>query len=225
MSDIVDWEEDDLDLDLDDDAREVSAADLEADGLVDLDDPSTRFAIFMPAVQSLTNALGGYEDVPVSAAVDGQEATGSREMETVYRPGDSVLAVLKDLKKLWRKDDVDDERTVGRCMAKAGLMKELIALLLEVTDRGEWGRKVALLACECFLGFFLFDGSRSVLDHHVYKFEIDTLSIGAESESLLALGQNSWAVCHYSARLSSNEVALSRDLSGSNPPLLKPRIH
>ena len=101
------------------------------------DHPLDRFEIFMPAVQSLVNALGGYEEVETSPS----------EYETIYRPGDSVLAVLKDLKKLWRKDDTDDERTVARCMARAGLMKELIALLTECTDRGEWGKKVALVAC------------------------------------------------------------------------------
>ncbi|WOO84917.1 Topoisomerase 1-associated factor 1 [Vanrija pseudolonga] len=97
-----------------------------------------RFEVFMPAVQSLVNALGGYEEMPQS---DGT-------FMTVYRPGDSVLPVLKDLKKLWRKDDTDDERTVARCMAKAGLMKELVALVKEVTDRGEWGRKISLMSCD-----------------------------------------------------------------------------
>ena len=96
-----------------------------------------RYAIFLPAVQSLVNALGGYEELETSPGV----------YETVYRPGDSVLAVLKDLKKLWRKDDTDDERTVARCMARAGLMKELLALVVECTERGDWGRKVSLVAC------------------------------------------------------------------------------
>jgi replication fork protection complex subunit Tof1/Swi1 len=89
-------------------------------------------------VQQLVNAIGGWEQVEVD---DGQ-------YETIYRPGDSVLGVLKDLKKLWRKDDTDDERTVARCMAKAGLMKELIALVKECTPRGDWGRKVSLMARE-----------------------------------------------------------------------------
>jgi hypothetical protein len=111
--------------------------DLHHDPMDELD----RFEIFMPAVQSLVNALGGYEEVP----------TPEGGFETIYRPGDSVVAVLKDLKKLWRKDDSDDERTVARCMARAGLMKELIALLVECTDRGEWGRKVALVACQFML--------------------------------------------------------------------------
>lgn len=108
------------------------------DGLdLDLDNPNHRQSIFYPAVQSLTNALGGYEEVETSPG----------KYETVYRPGDSILAVLKDLKKLWRKDDSDDERTVARCMHRSGLMRELIAILVELTDRGDWGRKVALVAC------------------------------------------------------------------------------
>ena len=109
---------------------------------IDLDDPQQRSEIFYPAVQSLTNALGGYEE---------QETTpGSGVYETVYRPGDSILAVLKDLKKLWRKDDSDDERTVARCMYRSGLMKELISILVGMTERGDWGKKVALVACESF---------------------------------------------------------------------------
>ncbi|BEI92678.1 uncharacterized protein CcaverHIS019_0503060 [Cutaneotrichosporon cavernicola] len=97
-----------------------------------------RHEIFMPAVQNLVNALGGYERV----------ATPDGGWELIYRPGDSVLAVIKDLKKLWRKDDADDDRTVARCMYQANLMKELIGLVGEVYNRGEWGRKVALMACD-----------------------------------------------------------------------------
>ncbi|WWC91099.1 uncharacterized protein L201_006040 [Kwoniella dendrophila CBS 6074] len=119
---------------------------IHADGLSDMGgsigeeiEPLDKEKIFLPAVQSLVAALGGYEDIL-------NENSG--KIENVYRPGDSVLGVLKDLKKLWRKDDEDDERTVARCMAKSGLMRELVALLVECTDRGDWGRKVALLACD-----------------------------------------------------------------------------
>ncbi|KIR40249.1 topoisomerase 1-associated factor 1 [Cryptococcus deuterogattii 99/473] len=103
-----------------------------------LDAPQDRWNVFYPAVQTLVNALGGYEEV--------ESPPDSGIFETVYRPGDSVLGVLKDLKKLWRKDDEDDERTVARCMHKAELMKELVAILVECAERGEWGRKVALVA-------------------------------------------------------------------------------
>lgn len=123
-----------------DDLSDIDHA--EMDHVGDPIDEPDRYEIFMPAVQSLINALGGYEEHETSPGV----------FESIYRPGDSVLAVLKDLKKLWRKDDSDDERTVARCMAKGGLMKELIALLVECTDRGDWGRKVALVACKWFYG-------------------------------------------------------------------------
>ena len=125
MSSVLDVEQDGEGHD-----RDSDPADL-------LEDEIDRFEIFMPAVQSLVNALGGYEKLE----------TAPGRFETIYRPGDSVLSVLKDLKKLWRKDDTDDERTVARCMARAGLMKELIALLVECTDRGDWGKKIALVAC------------------------------------------------------------------------------
>lgn len=139
------FDEDDL-LDRDD----ASDIDLEGEpddagsvvGLGDYDSVYSRFAVFMPAVQSLVNAIGGYE------TIDHVLPDGSTGMKTVYRPGDSVLAVLKDLKRLWRKDDTDDERTVARCMAQAGLMRELTNLLVECFDRGEWGRKVSLVACK-----------------------------------------------------------------------------
>ena len=123
-----------MDFDDEEDLRHPSS-ELDHDDLAQEPD---RFTIFMPAVQSLVNALGGYEEI----------ATPNGTFQTVYRPGDSVLAVMKDLKRLWRKDDSDDERTVARCMARAGLMKELIALVVECTERGDWGRKVGLVACE-----------------------------------------------------------------------------
>lgn len=58
------------------------------------------------------------------------------------------MAVMRDLKKLWRKDDTDDERTVFRCFAKAGLCIELLCLVDECTGRGENGRKIALAATD-----------------------------------------------------------------------------
>jgi replication fork protection complex subunit Tof1/Swi1 len=125
----------DGDMDVDDDAGSMI-------GLSDYDSVQSRYEVFLPAVQSLVNAIGGYE------TVDDIRPDGSTGIKSVYRPGDSVLAVLKDLKRLWRKDDTDDERTVARCMAQAGLMRELTNLLVECFDRGEWGRKVSLVACE-----------------------------------------------------------------------------
>ena len=110
-----------------------------------MDEPD-RYEIFLPAVQSLVNALGGYEEIE----------TRPGKYETIYRPGDSILGVLRDLKKLWRKDDLDDGRTVARCMAKAGLMRELIALVVECSERGDWGRKVSLVACDSLISLAVY---------------------------------------------------------------------
>jgi replication fork protection complex subunit Tof1/Swi1 len=54
-----------------------------------------RKAILEPVVGRVVDALGGFE---------GEN----------YVIGDEAGGCLKDLKKLWRKDDTDDERTVAR---------------------------------------------------------------------------------------------------------------
>ena len=72
------------------------------------------------------------------------ETTG--ETTKIYRPGDSIVGCLKDLKKLWRKDDTDDERTVARIFARSGVIRDLVAILEEVSERGAWGIKVGLMA-------------------------------------------------------------------------------
>lgn len=108
-----------------------------AGGINQIEDVDRR-ELFLPVVQSLVTALGGYED-----AVDDQG-----ESTLFYRPGDSVLAVLKDLKKLWRKDDTDDERTVARLFHQCSLAKELIGLLVECAERGDYERKIALASVD-----------------------------------------------------------------------------
>lgn len=107
-------------------------------GGVDPGEYVDRRELFLPVVQSLVTALGGYED-----AVD-----EDGESVPFYRPGDSVLAVLKDLKKLWRKDDTDDERTVARLFHQCSLAKELIGLLVECAERGDYERKIALASVD-----------------------------------------------------------------------------
>jgi replication fork protection complex subunit Tof1/Swi1 len=69
-------------------------------------------------------------------------------VQSTYLPGDSCLAVLRDLKKLWRKDDTDDERTVFRCFYRCHLARELVALIDECVGRGDHERKIALAAAD-----------------------------------------------------------------------------
>ncbi|CAK5278317.1 unnamed protein product, partial [Mycena citricolor] len=87
-----------------------------------------RRILFEPVIGRVVDALGGYE-------------------AGVYRMGDEVSGCLKDLKKLWRKDDTDDERTVARIFwEKRVLSKDLIPILLMTAGAGQVEDKRAI-AC------------------------------------------------------------------------------
>ena len=88
----------------------------------------SRRAILEPAVKNVVDALGGYED--------GR-----------YRLGDECYGCLKDLKKLWRKDDTDDERTVARIFWETRVLpNDLVPILLETAGKGVFDDKHAI-AC------------------------------------------------------------------------------
>jgi len=104
-----------------DDAISVSSG---SDGEEQLD----RRAILEPAIQSVVDALGGFED-------------------GVYRMGDECYSCLKDLKKFWRKDDTDDERTVARIFSDCRVLSnDLIPILMETAGKGHVEDKRAI-AC------------------------------------------------------------------------------
>jgi replication fork protection complex subunit Tof1/Swi1 len=97
-------------------------SDDETEALVD------RRAILAPAIQSVVDALGGFEN-------------------GVYRLGDECYSCLKDLKKLWRKDESDDERTVARIFWETRVLpNDLIPILLETAGKGHVEDKRAI-AC------------------------------------------------------------------------------
>ncbi|KAF9028283.1 hypothetical protein BDZ89DRAFT_1133743 [Hymenopellis radicata] len=98
--DVLDISDDNAEvIDVSDDEQEV----VEIDG--NYKEPE-EYAIFRPLVKRVVDALGG---------------------GTPYQPGDSAYACLKDLKRLWRKDD----DTVARMLWEARTMnKDLIPLLL-----------------------------------------------------------------------------------------------
>ncbi|KAF4603011.1 Topoisomerase 1-associated factor 1 [Pleurotus pulmonarius] len=82
------------------------------------DDTYDRRALFEPIVRRVVDALGGRED--------GR-----------YRLGDEVTSCLKDLKKLWRKDDTDDERTIARILWDTRVLpNDLVPILLETAGKG-----------------------------------------------------------------------------------------
>lgn len=87
-----------------------------------------RRSVLEPAIRNVVGALGGYE---------GGE----------YMPGDECYGCLKDLKKFWRKDDTDDERTVARIFWETRLLpNDLIPILLTTAGRGDLEDKRAI-AC------------------------------------------------------------------------------
>ncbi|KAJ7582904.1 timeless protein-domain-containing protein [Mycena floridula] len=84
----------------------------------DHDNEIDRRAILEPVISRVVDALGGYEN--------GE-----------YRLGDEVNGCLKDLKKLWRKDDTDDERTVARIFWETRVLaNDLIPILLVTAGKG-----------------------------------------------------------------------------------------
>ncbi|KAJ7170342.1 timeless protein-domain-containing protein [Mycena crocata] len=94
-------------------------------------DPATlktlnpRRLIFEPVIGRVVDALGGYE----TGASGSLKASGC----------------LKDLKKLWRKDDTDDERTVARIFwEKRVLLNDLIPILLLTAGAGQVEDKCAI---------------------------------------------------------------------------------
>ncbi|KAG8990291.1 Topoisomerase 1-associated factor 1 [Tulasnella sp. JGI-2019a] len=92
-----------------------------------------RRAVLTPVIQNIVSALGGLEQISPG--------------ESVYILGDSCLGCLKDLKKVWRKDDTDDERTVARIFWEVRvLQRDLVPILLETAGKGKVEDRCAL-AC------------------------------------------------------------------------------
>ncbi|TFY76976.1 hypothetical protein EWM64_g7037 [Hericium alpestre] len=89
-----------------------------------------RRAILEPAIRNVVEALGGYEG-------------------KTYRMGDEAYGCLKDLKKYWRKDDTDDERTVARIFwATRVLTNDLVPILLETAGKGHVEDKRAITCAD-----------------------------------------------------------------------------
>lgn len=89
-----------------------------------------RAAILTPAITFVISALGGQQG--------GQ-----------YILGDEAYGCLKDLKKLWRKDDTDDERTVARIFWKTRVFQnDLVPILLETAGKGNVEDRCAVLCAE-----------------------------------------------------------------------------
>lgn len=100
--------------DISDDEDERGQSDRDEQRGDDID----RRAILTPLITRVVNALGGWEG------------------ET-YVLGDEVLGCLKDLKKLWRKDDTDDDRTVARIFWETRVLpNDLVPILMATAGKG-----------------------------------------------------------------------------------------
>lgn len=105
-----------------DDTISISSADSDNEPNID------RRSILAPAIYSVVAALGGKEG-------------------DTYVLGDEALGCLKDLKKFWRKDDTDDERTVARIFWESRVLSnDLVPILLETAGKGYVEHKCAI-AC------------------------------------------------------------------------------
>ncbi|KAF8558558.1 DUF757-domain-containing protein [Imleria badia] len=114
-------------LGLNDKAHEIAKADAEKERS-DNEAHVSRRDILEPIVRRVVDALGGHEG-------------------GVYRMGDEVNGCLRDLKKLWRKDDTDDERTVARIFWETRVLpNDLIPILLATAGKGQVEDKRAI-AC------------------------------------------------------------------------------
>jgi replication fork protection complex subunit Tof1/Swi1 len=89
-----------------------------------------RRAVLEPAIRNVVSALGGVES-------------------GVYRLGDECYGCLKDLKKIWRKDDTDDDRTVARIFYEVRLLaNDLIPILLATAGAGDPEDKRAIATAD-----------------------------------------------------------------------------
>ncbi|KAM0754978.1 timeless-domain-containing protein [Meredithblackwellia eburnea MCA 4105] len=95
-------------------------------------------ALYAP-IANLVSAIGGFEEFRNE---DGQ-------IYTAYSLGDQVVGCLKDLKRFWRMDEKDEDRTVARIFFEVGLLKnELIPILLSTLGTSPKGDRIALACVE-----------------------------------------------------------------------------
>ncbi|KAK4058290.1 Topoisomerase 1-associated factor 1 [Microbotryomycetes sp. JL221] len=94
-----------------------------------------KYATLKPPIASLCSALGGVEEF----------RTEQGDIYSAYSLGDQVVGCLKDLKRFWRMDDKDDDRTVARIFFDVGVLNnDLIPILLTTLGTSTKGDRIAL---------------------------------------------------------------------------------
>ncbi|GAA5948542.1 hypothetical protein JCM3765_004917 [Sporobolomyces pararoseus] len=96
-------------------------------------------AALHPPISSICSALGGFEEF--------LDERG--QVYTAYSLGDQVVGCLKDLKRFWRMDEKDDDRTVARIFYEVGVLKnDLLPILSTTLGTGAKGDRIALACVE-----------------------------------------------------------------------------
>ncbi|GAA5867194.1 hypothetical protein JCM3774_002365 [Rhodotorula dairenensis] len=96
-------------------------------------------AALHPPISSICAALGGFEEF----------LDEHGELYTAYSLGDQVVGCLKDLKRFWRMDEKDDDRTVARIFYEVGVLSsDLIPILKTTLGSGAKGDRIALACVE-----------------------------------------------------------------------------
>ncbi|KAK4697069.1 hypothetical protein P7C70_g8269, partial [Phenoliferia sp. Uapishka_3] len=95
-------------------------------------------ALYVP-IASIVSAMGGFEEF-----LDENDET-----YTAYSLGDQVIGCLKDLKRFWKMDEKDDDRTVARIFYEVGVLKnDLIPILMSTLGTSPKGNRIALACVE-----------------------------------------------------------------------------
>lgn len=124
------------------------------------DAKARKKAALMPAIASLCSALGGFEDfLDHHGAIQSGYSVGHQvvgELANAHRIDGRGTATdligrdvgcLKDLKRFWRLDENDDDRTVARIFHEVGLLKnDLIPIMKVKINEDAKGARIAL-AC------------------------------------------------------------------------------
>ncbi|GAA5828412.1 hypothetical protein JCM11251_006233 [Rhodosporidiobolus azoricus] len=96
-------------------------------------------AALHPPISSVCAALGGFEEF----------LDENGQVYTAYSLGDQVVGCLKDLKRFWRMDEKDDDRTVARIFHEVGVLKkDLLPILKTTLGSGQKGDRIALACVE-----------------------------------------------------------------------------
>ncbi|KZO99089.1 timeless-domain-containing protein [Calocera viscosa TUFC12733] len=88
-----------------------------------------------PSPDPIPQTLYDILSVPITNTISALGAPSPAD-PSLYVLGDDVLGCLRDLKRYWRRDDNDEERTVARIFAKSNLLEnDLVPILVQTAEK------------------------------------------------------------------------------------------